>query len=79
MTNDRCEIFYVNDGAQLRWKWRSTTQGGAVKVSRDGYELFYDCLSDARGRGFTPTYDGMRMFQPGDPSGFNATRLVVAR
>ena len=74
-----CEIFYVKHGAKLRWKWRSSAATGAVEVSKDGYELFYDCLSAARGRGYTPTFDGMRMFQPGDPSGFSATRLVVVR
>ena len=71
MTFHRCEIFYVKQGAQLRWKWRSTATGRPKKVSTEGYALFYDCLSAARGEGFTPTYPGMRLLQPGDPSAFN--------
>jgi hypothetical protein len=72
MASDRCEIFYVTRKGKLRWKWRHMADSGAVDRSEDEYELFYDCLSAARAKGFTPTYAGRRMYQRGDPSGFGS-------
>lgn len=69
MASDRCEIFYVKRNGKLRWKWRATAESGAIDGPKDEYELFYECLSAARAKGFTPTYGGLRMFQQGDPSG----------
>jgi hypothetical protein len=71
VTSDRCEIFYVKCNGKLSWKWRVTAESGAIDTSHDEYELFYECLSAARKRGFTPTYGGLRMYQQGDPSGFS--------
>ena len=70
MTSDRCEIFFVTRDGKLRWKWRNQAGDGASIRSEGEYELFYDCLSAAREEGFTPTYEGMRLFQRGDPTGF---------
>lgn len=72
MTSERCEIFYVTRNGKLRWKWRHTAGDGTVDRSHDEYELFYECLSAARDKGFTPTYGGLRMYQQGDPSGFGS-------
>lgn len=79
MTSDRCEIFYVKRKGKFRWKWRATAADGNTHRPDEEYELFYECLSAARQKGFTPTYAGMRMFQKGDPSrlgvgAFPATR-----
>jgi hypothetical protein len=70
MASDRCEIFYVTRDGKLRWQWRNKTGDGVIVLSEGEYELFYDCLSAAREEGFTPTYEGMRLFQRGDPTGF---------
>lgn len=72
MTSDRCEIFDMRRKGKLRWKWRHTAADGAVACSDEEYELFYECLSAARKKGFTPTYAGLRMFQEGDPSGLRS-------
>jgi hypothetical protein len=72
MTADRCEIFDMRRRGKLRWKWRHTAADGAVACSDEEYELFYECLSAARKKGFTPTYAGLRMFQEGDPSGLRS-------
>lgn len=76
MTSNRCEIFYVRRQGRLRWKWRATASDGATDRSDEEYELFYECLAAARKKGFMPTYNGMRMFQKGDPSGFARRRLT---
>jgi len=72
MAADRCEIFYVTRDGKLRWQWRNKTGDGTIVLSAGEYELFYECLSAAREEGFTPTYEGMRLFQRGDPTGFGS-------
>ena len=67
MTKDRCEIFHVRRKGKLRWKWRQMANDGALEVSEAEYELFYECLSAARSRGLTPTYQGLRLEQPRRP------------
>jgi len=66
MTSESCEIFYVKRDGKLRWKWRASTSEGRTDRPDEEYELFYECLSAARSKGFTPTYAGMRMYQKGD-------------
>ena len=70
MTSSGCEIFYVRRKGKVLWKWRNTADDGSVDCPEVEYPLFYECLSAARKKGFTPTYAGLRMFQQGDPSGF---------
>ena len=70
MASDGCEIFYVKRDGKLRWKWRVSARDASTARPDEEYELFYDCLSAARSKGFTPTYAGMRLFQKGDPAGF---------
>ncbi|HUP94213.1 MAG TPA: hypothetical protein VM164_04850 [Burkholderiales bacterium] len=42
-----CEIFYVQVGAHIRWGWRAGRVG-----SKPTFDLFYDCVEDARRRGY---------------------------
>jgi hypothetical protein len=80
MASQSCEIFFVRRGGKLRWKWRATpVEGGAVDGSNEEYELFYDCLSAARDKGFTPTYGGLRLFQQGDATGLSSQSRIVSR
>ena len=72
MAAERCEIFYLRRKGRLRWKWRATGRDGAIKCPDDEYELFYECLSAARKKGFTPAFAGLRMYQQGDPTGLRA-------
>jgi len=70
MTSNSCEIFFLRRKGKLRWKWRQTAlDGGVVAASNDEYELFYECLSAARDKGFAPTFGGLRLFQQGDAAG----------
>lgn len=74
MTMNRCEIFHVRRKGKLRWKWRQTTDDGALDLSEHEYELFYECLSAARKNGLTPTYPGLRLEQPQRPVWVTAAR-----
>ena len=49
-----CEIIYVKKAKG--WKWRSLTEPGAGKIetSEETFQLFYDCVSAARARGYNP-------------------------
>ena len=49
-----CEIIYVKNAHG--WKWRGLTESGAAKapMSEETFELFYDCVTAARARGFNP-------------------------
>jgi hypothetical protein len=46
------------DRGRTRWQWRSSEANGRAQVSEGKFELFYDCVSDARSRGFEPRFDG---------------------
>ena len=50
-----CEVLYVKQAKG--WKWRRVTEPGAAKapMSEQTFELFYDCVSAARARGYNPT------------------------
>ena len=43
-----CQIYPVSAGNSYQWKWR--TDDGKRKSSR-AFELFYDCVEDARSHG----------------------------
>lgn len=50
-----CEIYHIPYKATFRWKWRQLAEDGTVKVeSQESYELFYDCVCDARKHGYQP-------------------------
>jgi hypothetical protein len=61
MAREACEIVCVNEGAPLRWRWRYTEPGGAVAVSREEFELFFECVTAARGEGYEPRFAGQRI------------------
>ena len=48
-----CEIIYVEKAG---WKWRRLTEPGVAKaeVSEETFQLFYDCVTAARARGYNP-------------------------
>ena len=49
------EIFHVPYQATFRWKWRDRNEDGRVnKESAQSYELFYECVCDARRHGYQP-------------------------
>ena len=80
MASNSCEIFFVRRKGKLRWKWRYTPlEGGAVDGSNEEYELFYECLSAARDKGFTPSYGALRLFQQGDATGLARPSRPAAR
>ena len=53
-----CEIIYVKQAKG--WKWRSQSEPGAepgahqTQTSEETFELFYDCVTAARARGYNP-------------------------
>jgi hypothetical protein len=44
-----------------RWRWRRTDVEGSVQSSLEEFELFYDCVSAARGAGYDPFFAGRRI------------------
>jgi hypothetical protein len=80
MAAKSCEIFFVRREGKLRWKWRATpVEGGAAADSSEEYELFYDCLSVARDKGFTPMFGGLRLLQPGDAAGLPSQSRAASK
>jgi hypothetical protein len=50
-----CEIYHVPHKTSFRWKWRHLAEDGSVKdESKESYELFYECVCDARRHGYQP-------------------------
>jgi hypothetical protein len=49
-----CQIFYVKQRDQKGWKWRPITFAGDGKASVETYALFYECVTAARAKGYTP-------------------------
>ena len=51
-----CEIIYVSVKDAKGWKWRAL--GGESKpqqeTSTETFDLFYDCVSAARAKGYLP-------------------------
>jgi hypothetical protein len=48
-----CEIIYVKDAKG--WKWRSLAdESPQRKTSEETFQLFYDCVSAARAKGYKP-------------------------
>ena len=57
-----CEIFSVAHKNSFRWKWRYTDEQGATRQCDEEYELFFDCVQAAGGRGHEspPPWTGPR-------------------
>jgi hypothetical protein len=51
-----CEIVCTLDRIPARWQWQASTNG-KVRTS-ETFDLFYDCVTDARRCGFEPHFDG---------------------
>ncbi len=49
-----CEIIYSKDKEGNGWKWRPVTDDADAKPSKETYQLFYDCVTAARKKGFNP-------------------------
>ena len=49
-----CEIVYVKQSAGNGWKWRAITADDKAKASDQTFELFYECVTDARRNGYQP-------------------------
>ncbi len=49
-----CEIIAIKSGKSFRWKWRALGTEGGVKQSERTYELYYECVSAARQKGYQP-------------------------
>ena len=48
-----CEIIYVKDAKG--WKWRTLSDENVQpKTSEETFQLFYDCVSAARAKGYKP-------------------------
>jgi hypothetical protein len=51
---NHCEIFHVPYKKSFRWKWRHVSADGKVKESQESYELYYECVCEARKNGYEP-------------------------
>ena len=51
-----CEIIYVKEGPAKGWKWRTLGEQGELRqqTSVETFQLFYDCVSAARAKGYVP-------------------------
>jgi hypothetical protein len=49
-----CEIIYVKQKDGKGWKWRSIETDEQPEVSAQTFELFYECVTDARSSGYQP-------------------------
>ena len=49
-----CEIIYVKAESGTGWKWRAISSSGAKRNSDGVYGLFYECVADARAKGYSP-------------------------
>jgi hypothetical protein len=49
-----CEIIYVKEESGTGWKWRAISSSGAKRNSDGVYGLFYECVADARAKGYSP-------------------------
>jgi hypothetical protein len=50
-----CEIFHVQQkNGRTGWKWRAEAPDGSELVSSEVYELFYECVTAARAKGYSP-------------------------
>ncbi|HUG77942.1 MAG TPA: hypothetical protein VML57_10700 [Burkholderiales bacterium] len=50
-----CEIYHVPYKSSFRWKWRHVDPDGrVVSESKKEYQLFYECVSAAREKGYEP-------------------------
>ncbi len=49
-----CEIIFVK--SDHGWKWRALDEDSEREraISEETFDLFYDCVSAARARGYTP-------------------------
>ena len=51
-----CEIIYVKDVQAKGWKWRALSEQDKLQpeTSVETFQLFYDCVSAARAKGYLP-------------------------
>jgi hypothetical protein len=54
MEKQKCEIIYVKTKSSTGWKWRAISSTGAESTSEGVYGLFYECVADARTKGYNP-------------------------
>jgi hypothetical protein len=47
-----CEIVYVKQKEGNGWKWRPLVSEGSSRASAETYELYYECVTAARARGY---------------------------
>ena len=61
MSQQDCEILWVQRVSPARWCWRATEAKGRGRTSKENFELFYDCVTDARREGYEPRFEGKRI------------------
>lgn len=49
-----CEIIYVKQSNGTGWKWRAIAADHKPESSVQTFELFYECVTDARQNGYQP-------------------------
>jgi hypothetical protein len=49
-----CEIIYVKQSDGTGWQWRAIATDDKAKSSDQTFELFYECVTDARQNGYQP-------------------------
>ena len=70
MSQPNCNIVCVQSHARAVWRWRVKEGSGPGRISKENFELFYECVADARREGYEPLFDGRRIvcgapMQPG--------------
>ena len=61
MSQPPCNIISVQSHAGALWRWCVTEASGPGKISKEKFELFYECVADARRQGYEPLFDGRRI------------------
>jgi hypothetical protein len=50
-----CEVYSIPQrDRQFRWKWRQLLDDGRVIESEVAFDLYYECIADARAHGYQP-------------------------
>jgi hypothetical protein len=49
-----CEIIYVQDAKGWKWRALGDEQNAKRESSKETFQLFYECVSAARAKGYQP-------------------------
>jgi hypothetical protein len=61
MSEQNCEIVCLGRLSSAGWRWRVREARGGDRTSKENFELFYECVTDARREGYEPRFEGKRI------------------